>query len=257
MRKRTTLSLLALVLSIFPAISANAAIVKTTVNISVPSTVFAGVANPIDVAVCPKETANATMCKSGGERKVTLLANNVKVQTLTTVGGGGITTFNWSPKTSGKYSLKATVAAAGSLKAITSSSKTVVVKAKVTATSLSGFVCSDFCVPGIPDTIDLTEDKALLIAISSSVAKNRKIKLQSLKVDNSYSDDTFVFSSFQVDVNKYGIVIPFADIEYLAECSGAETQSWLMRFSVEATTKSPAATTEAKWVDIKCQESLS
>lgn len=252
MRKLVQITVIALIAAFFPAVTSTAAIVKTTITINAPSSVFAGVVNPVDVSVCPKATANASECQSGVERKVTLLANNVKVQTLTTLGGGGITTFSWTPKTSGKYTLKATVAAAGSLKALTSTTKTVVVKAKVAATSLSGYLCEQNCIAGIPDSIDLTQDLALAVGITSSVSNNRKVKLQTLKVSNTYTDDTFVFSTFQADINKFGIVVPFTDLEYLAECSGGETQNWLLRFSVDATSKSPAAVTQAKWVDIIC-----
>jgi hypothetical protein len=254
MRKNfITGAVLALALASLSAVPADAAIVKTTIGISLPSNVFAGVPNPIDIAICPKATLSATECESGVERKVTLYANNVKVQTLTTIGSGGVATFFWTPKSSGRTVLKATAAASGSLRALTSENKTVVVKAKTTATSISTFTCGDTCMNGIPDTLDLNEISIVNAGISSGVTKNRKIRLQTLRTNNSYGDETSGNSVWQADIGKYGFAVSMSDVEGLvSECEAGDDVSWNFRFYVDATTKSPAAATKAKWIDIVC-----
>lgn len=242
-----------LLVSLTPAIQAEAAIVKTTVTITPPAFVFAGAPNPIDVAVCAKSSLKTTSCESGDERAATLYVNGSKVQTLTTVGGGGATTFFWTPKVTGKASLVVKVAAKGSARrAAVSDAKVVTVKPKTTATTLSTVTCGYECSDGIPDTLDLNDEQVIVLGINSKVTKGRNVHFQTLRIDNKYWDDYSETSSWQSDIGKNGLAITFADIESLADCTPGDTLTWNIRFYVDATSKSPAGATAAKWIDIVC-----
>jgi hypothetical protein len=236
-----------------PVLAADAAVVKTTITITPASYVFAGVPNPIDVAVCPKSSLNATECLTDSpERSVTLWANGRKIQTQRTVGGGGAATFTWTPTSSGSTSLKVTVAAGSGLKALTSEIKKVTVRAKTKASSLGTIACGTVCVQGIPDRLDLNIDEVITAGLVSGVVKGRKIRFQTLRTTNIYRDEISGTSSWQSDMGRYGYALSFSDIGSLADCTPGETRSWNFRFYADATSKSPAAATKAKWIDIVC-----
>lgn len=246
------LAIVGLVVAVSPVFPAEAAIVKTTATISAPQFVYAGVQNPIDVAVCPKTSLKSTTCEGGDERQVTLYANNAKIQTLTTVGGGGVITFFWTPKAAGKTSLVAKVGAKGSLRAVTSETKVVTVKSKAPATTLGTVACGTQCVNGIPATLNLNIEEVITLGITSGVAKGRKVHFQTLRVTNRYEDEFSGTSTWQSDINKYGLALSFADIDSFADCAPGDTVEWNFRFYVDATSKSPGAATQAKWIQIIC-----
>jgi hypothetical protein len=254
MRKLIVLAISAAMLFVTsPAIEANAAVVKTTITITPPSFVFAGVSNPVDVAVCPKTSLSATQCyMDGPERSVTLWANGQKVQTLQTVGGGGAATFNWTPRSAGSTTLKVTVAARSGWKALTSETKKVTVKAKTKASSLGTIACGTVCVQGIPNRLDLNIEEVITAGIASGVVKGRKIRFQTLRVTNKYEDQISANSTWQSDINRYGIALSFSDIDQFSDCTPGETLTWNFRFYADATSKSPAAATAAKWIDLIC-----
>lgn len=246
-------STLALGLSLAPALSANAAVVKTTVTVTAPKYVFAGVPNPIDVAVCPKASLSATTCEQGNERQVTLWANGVKVQTLSTTGGGGAAVFTWTPRSSGSVTLKASVSASGSSRSASSEPKKVTVKAKTKASSLGTRSCGTVCVQGVPATLNLNISSQVITAgVTSGSPKSRKVRFQTLKVNNKYEDQYSATSSWQSDINKYGIALPFTQIDSFSACSPGETMTWNFRFYLDATSTSPAAATKANWIDVVC-----
>jgi hypothetical protein len=236
-----------------PGETAEAAIVKTTITISTPAHIYASVANPVDVQVCSKATLSATVCESVSERSVTLWANNTKIQTLKTVGGGGVASFNWTPKTSGKITLKATVSAASSaLRAATSESKKVTVKARTKATTINVLACAASCKAGLPSVIDLAGDGVLFAGITSGTTKGRKVRIQTLRVTNKYEDESSASATWQSDVNKYGIAVSYGSLDPYSNCTPGSTQNWNYRFYVDATSNSPAAATKAKWIDVVC-----
>lgn len=247
------LSTLALGLSLAPAVSANAAVVKTTVTVSVPKHVFAGVPNPIDVAVCPKASLSSTTCEQGNDRQVTLWANGVKVQTLRTIGGGGAAVFTWTPKSSGSVTLKASVSASGNSRSASSEPKKVTVKSKVKPSSLGTRSCGTVCVQGVPATLNLNITSQVITAgVTSGSPKSRKVRFQTLKVNNKYEDQYSATSSWQSDINKYGIALTFTQIDSFSACSPGETMTWSFRFYLDATSTSPAAATKANWIDVVC-----
>ena len=250
LRLLTTLALATLGL-VVPQ-TAQAAVVKTTAVVYPPAYIYAGVANPIDVAICAKTSLSAKDCYGTAERKVTLWADGKQVQTLTTTGGGGVVSFNWVPARSGKVPLKVSVAAAGSLRAVTSEPKTVTVKAKVAATKLGTVACGSVCVSGIPSTLNLNKEEVITAAITSGSTKNRKIHFQTLRTTNRYVDEISGTSSWQSDVSKYGYSLSFAQIDGFSDCTPGETVTWNFRFYVDATAISPGAATAAKWIDIIC-----
>ena len=253
LRKLTLLlAIAALVGTLSPVFPADAAIVKTTATIKVPAFVYAGVSNPIDVAVCPKSTLKATSCELADERAVTLYANGAKVQTLTTIGGGGVATFFWTPRSSGRFSLQAKAAAKGSSRAVSSEIKTVSVKSKTSGTTLGTVACGTTCVNGIPSTLNLNIEEVITLGITSGVPKGRKVHFQTLKVDNSYEDEYSGTSTWQSDIGKYGLALSFADIDGFSDCTPGDTHHWNFRFYVDATSKSPAGATAAKWIQIIC-----
>jgi len=236
-----------------PALQANAAVVKTTITISTPSYVFASVPNPIDVAVCSKATFSSQTCEQGLERKVTLWANGVKVQTVTTIGGGGIASFTWTPKRSGKSSLKVTVApASASLRSANSETKTITVRPKSFSTALGTMSCGTVCVSGLPAKIDLTKDGVITAGIISAQAKNRKVHFQSLRVSNKYYDNSSATSSWQADISKYGMSLAFSTFDADGYCTPGQSFYWTYRFYVDATSKASAAATAAKAIEIVC-----
>ena len=236
-----------------PALQANAAVVKTTITISTPSYVFASVPNPIDVAVCSKATFSSQTCEQGLERKVTLWANGVKVQTVTTIGGGGIASFTWTPKRSGKSSLKVTVApASASLRSANSETKTITVRPKSFSTALGTMSCGTVCVSGLPAKIDLTKDGVITAGIISTQAKNRKVHFQSLRVSNKFQDASSATSSWQADISKYGMSLAFSTFDADGYCTPGQTFYWTYRFYVDATSKASAAATAAKAIEIVC-----
>lgn len=240
-------------ISLAPISQAQAAIVKTTITISAPAHIFAGNVNPVDVGICPKTSLNAKSCTSGKERQVTLWANGAKVQTLTTVGGGGAVSFNWKPKSTGKIKLKVTVAAASAqLRSVTSEIKTVTVKAKATPTSIGTMSCGTVCVSGIPKKIQLQNNGVITAGIVSGVTKARKVRFQTLRVSNKYVDQSSASSTWQSDIGRYGMSLAFDSLDPNNECTPGQTMSWNFRFYVDATSKSPAAATAAKWIDIVC-----
>jgi hypothetical protein len=233
------------------AAPADASIVKTTVTVSTPAHLFAAVANPVDVIVCSKASLSATRCESVSERKVTLFANGQRVQTLTTIGG--IATFNWKPRSSGKATLRATVAAIGSsLRAASSETKRLTIKGKTKPTSIGTMSCGTVCVSGIPAKINLSNNGAITAGITSGVNNNRVIRFQTLRVTNKFADQTNARTAWQSDLGKFGMSLSFESIDEAGDCSPGETKTWNFRFYVDATSKSPAAATKAKWIDLVC-----
>lgn len=236
-----------------PVLQADAAVVKTTITIDAPTFVFASVANPIDVAVCSKATFSSTKCENTLERKVTLWANGVKVQTVTTIGGGGAASFNWTPKKSGKASLKVSVAPASvSLRSANSETKTINVRPKASSTAIGTISCGTVCVNGLPARIDLSKDGVVTAGIISAQSKNRKVHFQSLRVSNRYYDEHSETSSWQADISKYGISIAFASLDSEGDCTAGQTFYWTYRFYVDATSKAAAAMTPTKKIEIVC-----
>jgi hypothetical protein len=234
-----------------PGAPAEAAIVKTTITVSTPTYLFASVGNPIDVGVCSKARLSATVCESVSERSVTLWANNVKVQTLKTVAG--VASFNWTPKTSGNISLKATVATTSStLRAASSEAKKVTVKSKTKGTTISVISCAASCKAGLPSIIDIAGDGAMFAGIDSGVTKGRKIRIQNLRVTNKFEDKSSASSTWQSDLNKYGMAVSYDSLDPYNNCTPGSTMRWNFRFYVDATSKSPAAATKAKWIDLTC-----
>lgn len=254
MRKLLVTSLSAVLIFFgLPILKADAAIVKTTITITTPSFVFAGVANPIDVAVCPKESLSATTCVMGGpERKVTLWANGIKVQTLDTIGGGGMAAFSWTPQRSGSLNLKVSVAARPGYKALNSEIKKVNVKPRTAPSSLGTTSCGTVCVSGIPNTLDLNKEIVLTAGLASGASKGRKIRFQTLRITNKYEDQFSGISTWQEDANRYGVSLSFSEIDSFSDCSPGETLTWNFRFYADASSKSPAAATKAKWIDVIC-----
>lgn len=254
MRKILVLISTALLMMISaPALQADAAVVKTTITVTPPAYVFAGVPNPIDVAVCGKSTLYAPDCVGNDyERSVTLWANGQKVQTVSTVGGGGQANFTWTPKYAGPASLKVTVAARSGMKALTSETKKVTVRAKAQSTSLGTRSCGTVCVQGIPNRLNLNLEEVITAGVISGVVKGRKIHFQTLRVNNTYVDKTSATTSWQSDIGRYGIAISFADIDQFSDCTAGGTVTWNYRFLVDATSKSPGAVTKAKWIDVVC-----
>jgi len=244
-----------LFLSGIPALEAQAITVKTTVTISPPTYIFAGVSNPIDVAVCSKASLSDTTCTGTGERSVTLWANGKKVQTFNTIGGGGATTFFWTPKSAGSATLKVTVTAANGLRAASSETRKVSVRAKTRASSIGTISCGTVCVQGIPSTLDLNIDEVITAGLSSGVVSGRKIHFQTLRVTNKYEDQSSAVATWQSDINRYGIAISFADIDQYSDCTPGDTLNWNFRFYADATSKSPAAATKANWIEIICPTS--
>jgi hypothetical protein len=231
---------------------AEAAILKTTITISTPSYVFASVANPIDVQICSKAKLSATNCEDVSNRNVTLWANNVKVQTLKSIFG--ITSFNWTPKKSGKFTLKATVETVSSkFRAASSEGKVVTVKPKTKATTVSLRTCSSVsCANSLPSKVDLAEDGFIIAAVNSGVTKGRKIRIQTHRVTNKYADNSSASATWQSEVGKYGMAVEYGSMDPNNWCVAGQTQNWNFRFYVDATSKSPAAATKSKWIDIVC-----
>lgn len=239
-----------------PALQADAAVVKTTVTVTAPKYVFAGAPNPIDVAVCQKASLSATTCENGNNRQVTLWANGVKVQTLSTISGGGAAVFTWTPRSSGSVTLKASVSASGSTRSASSEPKKITVKAKTKASSLGTRSCGTVCVQGIPATLNLNITSQVITAgVTSGSPKSRKVRFQTLRVDNKYEDQYSATSSWQSDINKYGIALTFAQIDSFSACSPGETLTWNFRFYLDPTSTSPAAATKATWIDVVCPDS--
>jgi hypothetical protein len=235
-----------------PGDPAEAAILKTTITISTPSYVFASVANPIDVQICSKAKLSATNCEDVSNRKVTLWANNVKVQTLKSIYG--ITSFNWTPKKSGKFTLKATVETVSSkFRAASSEGKRVTVKPKTKATTISLRTCSSTsCANSLPSKVDLAEDGFIIAAVNSGLTKGRKIRIQTHRVTSKYVDNSSASATWQSEVRKYGMAVEYGSMDPNNWCVAGETQNWNFRFYVDATSKSPAAATKSKWIDIVC-----
>jgi len=246
-------STLGLALAITPALTANAAIVKTTVTVSTPKYVFAGIPNPVDVAVCPKSSLSATTCVQGAERVVTLWANGTKVQTLKTTGGGGVATFSWTPKASGSVTMKASVTSSGSSRASSSEPKKISVKAKTKPSSLGTRSCGTVCVQGVPAQLNLNIIEQVITAgVTSGSPKSRKVSFQTLRTNNKYEDEYSANTSWQSDINKYGVALSFAQIDSFSDCTPGDSVTWNFRFYMSATATSPAAATKANWIDVIC-----
>lgn len=248
----STLALCLLLVVPHPGDPAEAAILKTTITISAPAYMFASVANPIDVQICSKAKLSDTVCETVNNRKVTLWANNVKVQTVASVYG--IASFNWTPKKSGKNILKATVATVNSkFRAVTSESKVFTVKPKTKATSISLLSCSSTsCTNALPSKVDLSDDGFIIAGVNSGMTKGRKIRIQTHRVTSKYADNSSANATWQSEVRKYGMAVEYASMDPNNWCVAGATQNWNFRFYVDATSKSPAAATKSKWVDIVC-----
>ena len=231
---------------------AQGAIVKTTVAVITPTYIFAGVANPIDVSVCPKSSSSATTCTASGERTVSLYANNRKVLTAKTTGGGGIAQFKWIPTSSGKITLKAVVNASGSSRSLTSEPKSVTVRARVSSTSIGTWSCGSVCVSGIPGVLNLAQEQTITAGLISGVPKSRKVRFQTLRTNNRFEDEVNGISVWQDELGKYGFTVNLADVSGTSDCPAGDTLTWNFRFFVDATSKSPASATASKWIDLKC-----
>lgn len=253
-RLLTFLAVGLLAVSPSPVDTAEAAIVKTTITIATPSYIYASVANPLDVQVCSKASLSATICEGVVDRKVTLYADNVKVATVTTVAG--IASFNWTPKKSGKISLKASVAtASSSLRAANSEIKKVTVKPKTKATTIRVMSCADSCREGLPANVDLNGDGVMFAGISSGVTKGRKIRIQTIRVTNKFVDQSSTSATWQSDIDAYGMVVSHYAMDPDGECTPGSTARWNFRFYVDATSKSPGAATKSKWINLTCPDS--
>lgn len=255
MRKFLGLLITGLLMSVaLPVLPANAAVVKTTISISTPSFVFAGVANPVDVSLCPKSSLYTSECiwNSSYQRSVTLWANGKKLQTLTTTGGGGVATFFWTPKSAGSSTLKVTVAARSGYRALTSEIKKLVVRPKTKATTLGTIACGTVCVQGLPNKLDFNIEEVITAGIVSGVVKNRTIRFQSLSWSNEYFATASGTSSWQPEMGKYGYALSLSRINSYSNCTPGETRRWNFRFYVDATYSSPAGATKAKWIDLVC-----
>ena len=236
-----------------PNSSAQATIVKAKAEITLPTYVFAGVANPVDVSVCAMDSFSSDTCTSGVERTVTLWANGRIVQTVKTIGGGGQASFIWTPKGIGSITLKATVTAASfALRSLTSEAKKVTVRGKVKSSSIGTLSCGSTCVQGIPDTLNLNNDEVITAGLSAAMPAGRRIHFQTLRVSNHYVDVSSAVSTWQSDINRYGIALSFAQIDTYAECTPGTSVTWNFRFYADASKQSPASATKAKWINIVC-----
>jgi hypothetical protein len=194
----------------------------------------------------------------GVERQVTLWANGKKVQTLRTIGSGGVAVFTWTPKSVGSTTLKATVEASGSARSASSESKKVSVKSKPKPSSLGTRSCGTVCVQGVPAKLNLNLSSQVITAgITSGSTKSRIVRFQSLRVNNKYQDAYSATSVWQSDLNKYGVAFEFANVWNTNEsdCSPGETIRRNYRFYLDATSTSPAAATKANWIDVVCPDS--
>ena len=233
---------------------ARATIVKSTISISVPSTLNAGVANPIDVSVCSLSSASSKVCETTDERSVSLYADGKFVGTATTVAG--IATFYWAPNRAGKAGLVAKVAAKGTLKALQSESQRVNVGKRVAATSVSTKYCtSEACGSGAPEVISFDDESAtlnVLIGKNVATAKGRSLKLQFVNTSNSWTTERSGIAVWDADAKQYGytfsLTIPSDDF-----CTnGDETYNWTYRALVLGIASAASAVSPQMQITFNC-----
>jgi hypothetical protein len=161
----------------------------------------------------------------------------------------------WVPRHTGINKIKVNVAALNNLRAATSETKSISVKPKATGTSIGTISCGTVCVNGIPLTLNLDREEVITAGITSGFPKARKVHFQTLRTTNLYKDQTSATSSWQSDINKYGIALSFSEIDSFSDCTPGDTFTWNFRFYVDANSKSPAAATQPKWITIVCPTS--
>jgi hypothetical protein len=88
--------------------------------------------------------------------------------------------------------------------------------------------------------------------VTSGSPKSRKVSFQTLRTNNKYEDEYSANTSWQSDINKYGVALSFAQIDSFSDCTPGDSVTWNFRFYMSATATSPAAATKANWIDVIC-----
>lgn len=222
---------------------ANATIVKSTVTLSVPSTLTTGVSSPVDVSVCSLASASSSVCERTDERNVSLYADGKLVAAVTTHAGVG--SFYWTPPRAGKVKVSAKVAGKGALKALQSEVQSVTVGKKVPSTSVATKYCtSEGCGSGAPENIAFDDESAslnVLIGNSVTMSKGRDLRLQFINTSNLWATEKSGKSVWDADAKQYGFVFSLNESSENYCDNGDETYDWTYRVLVGGTAKSATA----------------
>ena len=234
---------------------ANATIVKSTVTLSVPSTLTAGVSSPIDVSVCSLASASTKVCEKTDERNVTLYADGKLVAAVTT--HVGVASFYWTPPRPGKVKVSAKVAGKGALKALQSEVQSVTVGKKVLSTSVSTKYCtSEGCGSGAPETIAFDDESAslnVLIGNNAALAKGRDLRLQFINTSNLWATEKTGKSVWDADAKQYGYAFSLTESSETYCDNGDETYDWTFRVLVSGNSKSATAVSGLLEIQYTCQ----
>lgn len=241
--------LAALALTFVGVAPAQAATLKTTVNIEVPTYAGKNVASMIYVHVC-----SGTYCNYVN-RSIGLFVDGKRVKTWTSAE----TTVSYSWKTSSvkKHTIQAKVLARSGYKAANSSAKTVTVKNGMLNTQSNGWysytqcgqsACTYFPAEVYPSDVM----PSFFVWLGTDDRQyGRTAYLQWQKSDGTWVNDDYAQAQWDSDSNEYGVELRF-DFDRARDCPDLDGSEYEYRVFIPSTSKATQTSGYYRAVHYNC-----